>query len=146
MKKKKILWMSATFVAGAIAGIFVLGLYSFTTPSPSPNPTPSLITVDQAKVFFQNYMKTATASNGIVKGIALDKDEVIAMSNLLNVIPTLSGYRLYNGIDDTGGKVCMIVAFDKDGTDLTTTIFSAPVTKMGLCPTVCDMTSPIINK
>jgi hypothetical protein len=144
MKKKQLLWLSATFVAGALAGIFLMGLLSFRSPS---NPQQTTLTAAQAHTYLNNYLASVSGSTCVVKAFTLDKADVTAMSSLLTV-PGLAGFRIYNGIDNTGAKIAIIVPIDNTtpyGADLTTAILSAPVTKLGPCPPVCDVNSQIIK-
>lgn len=138
--------MSGTFLAGALSVILLMGLFSFSSPSA---PALTTLTPQQANTYFNNYMKTATATTGPIKGVTLDKVDFTAMSNLLTAFPNLAGFRIYNGLDNNNAKIEIIVAIDNTapyGADLTTTIYNAPVTNAGLCPPVCDVNSPIIKQ
>jgi hypothetical protein len=106
------------------------------------------ITVPQAISYFKNALRVATPCSGVINGVTLDKNDLTAMSSLLTTFPNLAGFRVYNGIDDSGAKIAIIVAIDNNGangTDLTTTIYSATSTRMGLCPPICDQSSPITH-
>jgi hypothetical protein len=146
MKTKKLLWMSGMFMAGALAGFFLMGLFSFRSPS---NPALPTLTVKQANACFKNSNKSGSLNTNAAYGFTLDKADLTAMSNLLTSVPALSGFRIYCGYDTTTNtRIGIIVAIDNTGTsgsDLTNTIYSAPATRLGPCPPVCDVNSPITH-
>ena len=137
--------MSGTFLAGALSVILLMGLFSFSTPSA---PAVGTLTPQQANAYLNTYLRTAPVPSGPIKAITLDKADFTAMSNLLVAFPNLVGFRIYNGIDNNNAQIAIIVAIDNtsaNGKDITTTIYSTPVTYASLCPPVCDLTSPIMK-
>ena len=145
MKNKKILWTALPFLAGAIFGISVLGLLSFSSLSKSPgaNPVISKISVDVAHAYAQKYLKNATLYTSKMKGFAIDLAELTIMNSILAADPSAGGFRFYFGTDASGTGVLIICGVDANGSDLTGNIYTAPTINVGPCPPVCDVNSPI---
>ncbi|MCX6244723.1 MAG: hypothetical protein NTU98_08460 [Bacteroidetes bacterium] len=146
MKKTNFLWMSAAFVAGSVFGIALLGLVSFSGPATPPAAAPAIVKVDSAtaKSYYQNYIRTAQTSTTKVGGFAIDKDELTALTNVLADYPTLSGFRIYLGIDGSGRKVVLVIGTNAIGTENGKSVYSAVMgSHVGPCPPICDVHSPI---
>ena len=145
MKNKRLLWTVLPFVAGAIFGISLLGLLSFTgQPKMSgAEPVVTKISAADAHTFCQNYTRTATAYSGKMNGFTVDKAELTVMNTILGATPSVAGYRFYFGTDATGTGLLIICGIDANGADLTGNIYSATKNHVGPCPPICDVTSPI---
>ena len=144
MKNKKILWTALPFLAGAIFGIFILGLFSFTSPSKSPAPNPAIarISVADANVYFKNYYRSATPYTSTMKGFNVALEELTVMNSILAADPTVAGFRCYFGTN-AGASIMIICGVDAHGSDMTGNIYSSTATNIGPCPPICDLTSPI---
>ena len=147
MKNKKILWTALPFLAGAIFGISLLGLLSFTgqSNSPAPDPVVTRISVENAHTYFQNYYRTATTYNAKMKGFIVDKADVTVMNTILGAVPTAAGFRVYFGNDALGAGILIVCGVDANGADLTGNIYSVTTNRVGPCPPICDVNSPIGN-
>ena len=147
MKKINFLWISAAFVAGSVFGIALLGLVSFTGPSTPPGPTPAVnkINVADAKKFYQKFMHTApNPDTSRIGGFAIDRETISAMSNVLKDVPSLSAFRIYMGVDGSGNKITMVIGADASGSEMSTSVWTAAMgAKVGPCPPICDIHSPI---
>jgi len=146
MNNKKILRIALPFLAGAIFGISLLGLLSFTGSSPagSPNPAVTKISVAEAHTYFQNYYKVAPAYNAKMKGFLVDKADITTMNTIMGEVPTAAGFRVYFGTD-AAGPILIICGVDSSGADMTGSIYSATINRAGPCPPLCDIKSPISN-
>jgi hypothetical protein len=145
MKNKKILWTALPFLAGAIFGISLLGLLSFTgqSTSPGPNSVIAKVSVDVAHAYAQKYLKNATPYTLKMKGFTVDLAELTIMNSILAADPSAEGFRFYFGTDASGTGLLIICGVDAKGSDMTGTIFSATTNNVGPCPPVCDAGSPI---
>jgi len=145
MKNKKILLTALPFLAGAIFGISLLGLLSFTSQPKSPGADPVItrISVTDAHTYFQNYYKTAASVTSRMKGFIVDKAELTAMNSILGLTPSAEGFRFYFGTDATGTGLLIICGVDSNGSDMTGNIYSATTKNIGPCPPSCDNGSPI---
>lgn len=145
MKNKKILWTALPFLAGAIFGISLLGLLSFTSQSKSPDASPviSKVSVDVAHAYAQKYVKNAPLSTSVIKGFTVDLAELTIMNSILAADPSAEGFRFYLGTDASGNAVVITCGVDANGSDMTGTIFTAPPHNVGPCPPVCDVNSQI---
>jgi len=145
MKNKKIIWTALPFLAGAIFGISLLGLLSFTGPSNSPGPNFVIakISVADAHTYFQNYSKSVTASTSNIKGFTVDLADLTVMNSILLADPSADGFRFYFGTDASGTSILIICGVDVNGTDMTGNIYSVTAGKVGPCPPNCDVNTPI---
>ena len=145
MKNKKILWTVLPFLAGAIFGISLLGLLSFTgqSTSPGPNAVIAKVSVDVAHAYAQKYSTNATPYTSNMKGFAVDLAELTIMNSILAADPTAVGFRFYFGTDASGTRILIICGVDANGSDMTGNIFTATTTNVGPCPPVCDVNHPI---
>lgn len=147
MKKKQFTLMAVTFIAGIIIGVATLGLYSFTTTGAPPQTAMSLsskITVKDAQYYLKNYASQASPINSIVKGFALNKEQVAAINQLAKENTSLTGFRVYLGFDDNASGVGIIVGINSSGQDVTTSIYKSSLKSSGPCPTICDGASSLI--
>jgi hypothetical protein len=145
MKNKKIIWMALPFLAGAIFGISLLGLLSFTGPSnsPGPNTVTARISVTDAHTYFQNYYRSISTSTSSLKGFTVDLAELTVMNSILLADPSVAGFRSYFGTDASGTSILIICGIDANGADMTGNIYSVTTDHVGPCPPNCDVNSPI---
>jgi hypothetical protein len=145
MKNKKIIWTALPFLAGAIFGISLLGLLSFTgsSNSPGPNPVIAKISVADAHTYFQNYSKSVTALTSNIQGFTVDVAELTVMNSILLADPSAAGFRFYFGTDASQTAILIVCGVDAKGTDMTGNIYSVTTDKVGPCPPNCDVNSPI---
>ncbi|MCX6251491.1 MAG: hypothetical protein NTX61_12150 [Bacteroidetes bacterium] len=142
MKKKTSTTFVLTFIAGAVFGVSIFVLLSFTsgTSLPPAQPLGSAIPLDTAKVYVQNFRHDFPKS---LKGYAIDKDQVDAMIKLL-ADPAFFGFRVYNGEDFSHRIIAVVVGLTSDGKDITTKpIYLTSTLNVGPCPTSCDNSSPL---
>jgi hypothetical protein len=143
MKKKSIVSV-VTFVSGVILGVGALVLLSFTGVVTSQGI--SKISIQEAQANFNRYYQTATPTNQVIKGFAINKDQLDAMNRLSVENPNLAGFRLYMGLDNNSAAMGIIVGIDNTGKDNTASIYKASASVSGPCPTICDQSSSIIVK
>jgi len=145
MKNKKIIWTALPFLAGAIFGISLLGLLSFTGQSKLQGADPAItrITVADAHTYFQNYFKKATPYTSIMKGFTIDKAGLTAMNTILGATPSAAGFRVYFGTDASGAGLWIICGVDSNGSDMTGNIYGTNTHPPSPCPPNCDLNSPI---
>ena len=146
MKNNKFLQMALPFVAGAVFGLGVWALYSFSQSPVSPaDPAVTKISVTDAHTYSQNYYNNATLPTSKIKGFNIDKAGLTAMNTILGAAPTAAaaGFRVYFGKDASGARLWIICGVDSNGSDMTGSIYSAKSTNADLCPWLCDASSPI---
>jgi hypothetical protein len=144
MKNRKILWLASSFAAGAILGISILGLVSFTSQPPQPgDPVITRITSADALTFYQNYIRTATTYTNKLKGFTIERTQLTMMNTILTATPTAAGFRIIFGTNASGTSIAMVCAVDATGADMTGNIYSTTYSRVGPCPPVCDVNSPI---
>ena len=104
------------------------------------------ITIEDAKILFQNYQASAERPAVPVKGVLLDRAQLAAMNTLLKDNPTLSAFRVFFGKETSGDQVGIVVGVDENNADLISRgIYKTLSSKTGPCPPVCDKASPIIT-
>ena len=148
MKMNKFALISVAFLFGAISAISLVALYSFTgmgVPSPSVTGV-SPVTAADANTLVKAYLKTAAVPLKPAKGFYLDMQELAALNALAAKDSKLSGFRIYFGKESNGPAVGLVVGVDANNLDLTKSILKAQSPKTGLCPPVCDNSSPIIKE
>lgn len=147
MKKNQFTLMAVTFLSGVILGIAALGLYSFTATGPDPAfqlQNVTKISAKDAQTLIKNYAGSAVATNGVVKGFALNRDQLAGMNQLAKENPALTGFRVYLGFDDNSNTVGIIVGINSSGQDVTSSIYRSVARGSGPCPTICDGASSLI--
>jgi len=149
MKHNMFATIGVTFILGALAGISIVFLLSFSrsiAPS-TPRPEPGKISPQDAHTFVQNYLAGTDAPSSRPKGVYLDLAELAAMNQLINEDATLKGFRVYFGkaLPDRSSPVFGIVVGvnDKDQDLYLKTIYRTDSPKTGPCPPICDVNSPI---
>ena len=101
-----------------------------------------MISVDTANKYFRCYWLTPILLDTF-KGFRVSVKQLNAMNLLYNSDTSLVGFRIYMGIYGDPEDVSEIVGVASDGSDDTTTIYTAPKDNSGPCPPVCDESSPI---
>lgn len=147
MKKNQLSLMALTFIAGIVIGISAIGLYSFTNRSvPQPlAPGVDKIGIPEASSLFRTYFENTAPSNEVVRGFAINREQLSALNFLANENPALTGFRLYMGYDSNAGNVGIIVGLNGSGKDETNSIYRTPGAASGPCPTICDGQSAIMG-
>jgi hypothetical protein len=154
MKKNRIALIGITFILGAVFGISLLSLLSFTKPpaAPAPNSPPQELTIDQANKYFLNYFRNAPSiSEKKFKGMIIDRQQLEAI-NALAANQKLVAFRVYMGLTDKYEAISIVVGLvgtDKpfqDATDAalgSSTIYRTESKNTSPCPYICDNNSPI---
>jgi hypothetical protein len=145
MKKNQFTIMTLTFISGIVLGVSAIGLFSFSNPvhPPALLPTVSKISISEANTLFKSYYQSATPTNSVFKGFALNREELSALNNLLTENSSLSGFRIYMGTDAASASVGIVVGVNSSGKDVTTSIYQSVAVGSGPCPTICDVNSAI---
>ena len=148
MKKNKFAMISVTFLLGAVFGISLFAVLSFSNPSnpSSPNP-PTLIDTITANRYFFNYYNSSGPAPQKFKGFFVDRFQLEAMNTLVNNDRTLTGFRLYMGKDDRGDTLGIVVGVNNRLSDAKLgPIYQTASVKSGPCPFICDESSPITTQ
>jgi hypothetical protein len=147
MKKNKFTIISAAFFIGAIFGISLFAVLSFSKPTAPPLPNQPLDIIDTlaAKKLFYNYYNSTGPIPTTFKGFMVDRLQLEAMNNLVNYDRTLTGFRLYMGMTDSGERVGIVVGVNDRLSDAPGRIYQTASVNSGPCPFICDETSPITN-
>lgn len=145
MKKNQFTLLTITFFSGLILGITLIGIFSFTYSGsvPASSPNSGKINVQEANSLFRNYYNNAAPTNDVIRGFALNKEQLAALNYLSNENPALAGFRIYMGNDNNMGRVGIVVGVNSSGQDLTGSIYKAAAGGSGPCPTICDGNSGI---
>lgn len=145
MKKNPVSVIVVAFIAGILLGASAFGLLSFTGAAtvPATMQATSKISLQDAQSLFRNYYSKATPTDGVFKGFALNKAELVALNSLSTENPNLAGFRIYMGMDNSNASVGIIVGIDNTGKDYMNSIYKASAGPSGPCPTICDGTSGI---
>ncbi len=148
MKKNPFSLSVISFVAGMVLGVCALVLYSFSWSTAIPaNPSAvNKISVSDANTLFRNYYDNATATNSVVRGFAINREQLDALNALSSENSGLAGFRIYLGHDNNSGNVGIIVGVDNDGQDVTNSIYRTASGGSGPCPTICDANSGITGR
>jgi hypothetical protein len=151
MKKNKFNIVGTSFLTGAVFGISLFAILSFSksaTP-PLPDPQPEIIDTVAAKQLFFNYYNSPGPIPERVKGFFVDRLQLIAMNNLVEFDSTLAGFRLYLGKSDADEPVGIVVGVAEVRGKLSDVkngrIYKTASVKSGPCPFICDESSPITN-
>lgn len=146
MKNNKLFLTSISLSIGIFIGIAIMALYSFSSGKDfTSREGIAPISTSQANTYFKNYMATAENYNNVIKGFMVERTQLDAMNMLSNENKELSGFRIYNG-KDGNTKLSMIVGVDAQGKDaVSSNIYNMESPNSQPCPTICDLTSPIIG-
>ena len=146
MKRRSYIWISVTFLLGAIFGISLISVLSFISPDNPPAPSQDITIIDTATAnrYFNNYYQSAGSLPSPVKGFLLDRLQLEAMNNLMNYDRTLAGFRLIMGKDENGQKVGIVVGVNAGLSDAALgRVYKTTSANSGPCPFICDELSPI---
>jgi hypothetical protein len=102
------------------------------------DPCPSTLTEKQVSSYMKTYLSTAAPSQGILGGFTVDLQQYNAMACLLTHNSQLAGFRMYNGKDNTGAIISMLVGVDKLTNDDRTMFYTVNPGISGPCPPICD--------
>ena len=134
-----------TFSAGLLLGLSILVMLSFSKADVIVVGG-SKISLQDAKAYFNRYYSQAEPNNQVIKGFALNRDQLDAMNRLLAETPSLAGFRIYMGIDNNSATMGIVVGIDNDGKDNSNSIYRTVALASGPCPTICDGSSTITAK
>lgn len=136
----------AAFVTGIILGASALAWFSFTVINPPASSVQGVtkISVQDAHSSFNRYFQSGTPLNSVIKGFAVSKEQLDALNRLNSENPTLSGFRIYMGVDSNLTPIGIAVGVDNTGKDNTSSIYRTASGSSGPCPTICDQSSSII--
>jgi hypothetical protein len=143
MEKNKLLRIVLPFIVGAGFGFGVWALYSFTQSPPGTDPAPVRLSVADAHIFAQNYYNGATTPTAKFKAFTIDKTALSALNTLQTGVSTATAFRIYLAKDASGAQYFVCCGVDVNGSDITGSIYGAKSTKVGPCPDVCDVNSPV---
>lgn len=101
-----------------------------------------LISVKKANTCFKTYLNTPESAD-TVKAFSINADQFTAMKLIAKSDPTVHGFRIYMGIDSIT-PVRMVVGTGSP--DKVNIIYVTSDVSSGLCPHICDKTSPIMDK
>ncbi|NVO18516.1 MAG: hypothetical protein HXX13_02385 [Bacteroidetes bacterium] len=134
------------FISGLLVGASAIALLSFTGVVNTPSSTPAYgkTSVQDAQASYRRYASKTSALNDLVKGFALNKEELNAMNSLITENPSLIGFRVYMGLDNSLAPIGIVVGIDNAGKDNLNSIYKTSGSSSGPCPTLCDQTSTII--
>ena len=135
-------------IVGIIIGISIMTLLSFTKNENKVSLRTGITTISssQANTYFRNYMSSSTSFNSVIKGYTIDKNQLDAMTLLSIENRNLTGFRIYNGKDENSSRMSIVVGIDSEGKDaIGSSIYNTDSPNAQPCPTLCDLTSPIIN-
>ena len=137
-----------TFAVGVLFGIFLIGIYSFTTEVPglAPPPVSSQISVQDANTMFLRYYNSASSLNERFKGFSVNRDEFQAIQTLFSKDESLKACRVYMGKNQNNNDVRIVVGVNGNGLDVVTGgIYQTQSSNSSPCPTICDNASPIVK-
>jgi hypothetical protein len=160
--KKNLTWIIVAFLAGILIGCAILWFCCCGCGNKSCEkscdkrqcnvcdldsltPAPILIDTITAKNYFQTYL-LAPEGHDTINGFTINLEQFRAMCMILNADTTASvhGFRIYLGADSIpGNRVYMVVGIGSP--DKVGTIYKTSAVNSGLCPIVCDSSSPITD-
>jgi hypothetical protein len=143
MKKNHNALMAFTFLSGILLGASAIALVSFRASQPAPSP--ARISLEEANMLYKNYYNSASPSNSVFSGFAINREQLSAISALAAENQGLSGFRVYMGYDPSAGNVGIIVGVNGSDQDITSTIYRTSSGSSGPCPTICDVNSPVTS-
>jgi hypothetical protein len=137
-----------TFLGGILFGTVVLGVISWKSGEITPPllPVSSKISVQEAQAYFSRYAQSAVPVNQVIKGFAVNKEQLDAMNRLAGENTSLAGFRIYMGLDNNSQPVSVVVGVTNTGNDNSISIYKTASMYSGPCPTICDESSNITTK
>lgn len=135
----------AIFLGGIVAGILMTGLMAFTLLQSPVNPAgpAGQITPEQAHQLVINHVKANSKPTKVVEAISIDTAQFNAMRKIIDHETGVAAFRVYFGLVNGKEKVAIVVALDAAGKESVKNVVLTPLTRAGLCPTICDEDSPI---
>jgi len=122
-------------------------LYAFVVPAEKEDipPQEKTLTLGQAKTLHENYDKSVSTIQARLEGIFLDRETINDITSILKAMPDAGGVRIYFGKTEQGVAQNIILPTDLDKKDDSSFILRS-AGSIGICPTICDTESPLINK
>ena len=132
-------------VYGVLLMLTPLVFYSFVSMENEAEVANQEISVEEAKVYFQNNRNSNMPWGDGMDAIVINTDII----NAMNTVKTRTGsssYRVYFGKNNEGENRAMVVGINMAGMDDVSYIESvSQVDNVGGCPTICDANSPIVK-
>jgi hypothetical protein len=142
MSKRSLLKIvSGAFFAGALVLTYQLG-YSNAQENEAVNY--QVVNIETARAFHQSYYTGARTPESAVRSYSINMDQYQAMSQLLGENASLGGFRVYFGKNNRNEDVSMVLG-TSGGKDVAASIFLTSPLAAGLCPSICDMSSPMLQ-
>jgi len=122
-------------------------LYAFVVPAEKEDipPQEKTLTLGQAKTLHENYDKSVSTIQARLEGIFLDRETINDITSILKAMPDAGGVRIYFGKTEQGVAQNIILPTDLDKKDDSSFILRS-AGSIGICPTICDTESPLINQ
>ncbi len=137
--RQLIVFATLSFVAGAVIGIVA---YEILTPKGTG--TGSTISAPQANSAFKTYMTKPEIICDTIKGYNITTEQVGVMYSMMSA--SLKGFRIYHGVDpSTRQEIGIVVGVDLYGKDVASRVGSTVWGASGMCPIICDVSSPITS-
>jgi hypothetical protein len=149
--KMILIFLAGLLIGGAIIWLCFCGCaktrcdHQWALQPPPGMPEPIPLDTIAANTYFHNYL-FSPVSVDTVKAFAINLKQYYAMGKILNTDSLVTGFRIYMGATDTttSSRIMMVVGFGSP--DHTETIYSTDAAESGLCPFLCDETSPITKE
>jgi hypothetical protein len=142
--KKKSNHNTFSFLGGLFLGLTIMISLSFTGKVLNPvPPVAAKISLQEAQSFTGRYYDQSTPMNKVIKGFAINKEQLDAMNRLSAENSSLAGFRIYMGLDNNNQPLNIVVGTTSQGSDNAVSIYKTASMLSGPCPTICDNSSTI---
>lgn len=141
LERIKKLGLSAIVVL-LLGAVYSLG---FSAGNAAP-PANTAISSETANVFFKNYYNSARSVNSVIKGFSIDMEQYNAMSQIIQQGRSVSGFKIYFGLDNSNSPLGLVVGVNGNGAEITTMIMSTSAGTLASCPIACDEASAITQE
>jgi hypothetical protein len=149
MKTYSISQMVLACCAGLVVGVVAtVVVYSFISTGTEEFPGTS-VSADEAKAYYEKYMASPDTVCDTIKAFNVTKEQLGAMNDISSSYrdPSnpLMSFRIYKGVDASGASISILVGVDGTNKDQPSEIRTTAWGTSGLCPTVCDPSSPVVG-
>jgi hypothetical protein len=147
MKKNPLFVVIVSVVSGMILGATAISWLSFINVAPSPAAVSGAIkiSVQDAQQYTRKYLERTAPTNQVIRGFSVNKEQLDALNRLAAENPSLTGFRIYLGMDNSFSSLGMVIGVDNSGKDYTTSIYRTSAGASGPCPPICDQSSSILS-